>query len=117
MKVLGIVAGRHNGNSEILVKEALLACQEAGAECKMINLFDYHIEHCTGCEACTMQMGDVAMGKGTYKGCILKDKDDMDKMDKNKIDIIYSEEFPVSGVGRAIMNRLLKSAGYKIIRA
>ena len=27
MKVLGIVAGRHNGNSEILVKEALLACQ------------------------------------------------------------------------------------------
>lgn len=29
MKVLGIVAGRHNGNSEILVKEALLACQEA----------------------------------------------------------------------------------------
>ena len=30
MKVLGIVAGRHNGNSEILVKEALLACQEQG---------------------------------------------------------------------------------------
>ena len=29
MKVLGIVAGRHNGNSEILVKEALLACQES----------------------------------------------------------------------------------------
>ena len=43
MKVLGIVAGRHNGNSEILVKEALLACQEAGADCKLINLFDYHI--------------------------------------------------------------------------
>ena len=52
MKVLGIVAGRHNGNSEILVKEALLACQEAGAEVKMINLFDYHIEHCIGCESC-----------------------------------------------------------------
>ena len=80
MKVLGIVAGRHNGNSEILVKEALLACQEAGADCKLINLFDYHIEHCTGCESCTMQMGDVAMGKGTYKGCVLKDKDDMDKI-------------------------------------
>lgn len=80
MKVLGIVAGRHNGNSEILVKEALLACQEAGAECKLINLFDYHIEHCTGCESCTMQMGDVAMGKGTYKGCVLKEKDDMEKI-------------------------------------
>lgn len=80
MKVLAIVAGRHNGNSEILAKEALLACQEAGAECKLINLFDYHIEMCTGCESCTMQMGEVAQGKGTYKGCVLKDKDDMDKI-------------------------------------
>lgn len=75
MKILGIVAGRHNGNSEILVKEALLARREAGAECKLINLFDYNIEHCTGCEACTMQMGDVAMGKlDKYNGCILKAK-------------------------------------------
>ena len=80
MKVLAIVAGRHNGNSEILAKEALLACQEAGAECKLINLFDYHIEMCTGCEACTIQMGEVAQGRGTYKGCVLKEKDDMDKI-------------------------------------
>jgi len=36
-------------------------------------------------------------------------------MDNNKVDIIYSEEFPNKGVGRAIMNRLLKSAGYKVI--
>ena len=81
MKVLGIVAGRHGGNSEILVKEALLACQEAGAECKMINLFDYHIEHCIGCEGCTVQMGEVEMGKREkYNGCVLKNKDDMDKI-------------------------------------
>ena len=81
MKVLGIVAGRHNGNSEILVKEALLACQEAGAEVKMINLFDYHIEHCIGCEGCTMQMGEIAMDPTKkYKGCVLKDKDDLDKI-------------------------------------
>lgn len=81
MKVLGIVAGRHGGNSEILVKEALLACQEAGAEVKMINLFDYHIEHCIGCEGCTIQMGEMEMGKRDhYDGCVLKDKDDMDKI-------------------------------------
>lgn len=81
MKVLGIVAGRHGGNSEILVKEALLACQESGAECKMINLFDYHIEHCIGCESCTVQMGEVEMGKREkYGGCVLKNKDDMDKI-------------------------------------
>lgn len=39
------------------------------------------------------------------------------EMDKRNIDIVYSEEFPKVGVGQAIMNRLLKSAGYKIIQA
>ena len=39
------------------------------------------------------------------------------EMDKRNIDIVYSEEFPDCGVGQAIMNRLLKSAGYKIIKA
>ena len=81
MKVLAICAGRKNGNGEILAKEALLGAQEAGAEVKMINLFDYHIEHCIGCEGCTMQMGEVEMGKREkYDGCVLKNKDDMDKI-------------------------------------
>ena len=81
MKVLGICAGRHGGNSETLLKEALLACQESGAEVKMINLFDYNIEHCIGCEMCTMQMGEMEMGKRDhYDGCVLKNKDDMDKI-------------------------------------
>ena len=80
-KVIGIVAGRHNGNSEILVKEALMACEDAGMECKLINLFDYEIIPCTGCEGCTMQMGDIARGvRDTYAGCVLKEKDDMDKI-------------------------------------
>ena len=37
------------------------------------------------------------------------------QMDKMNIDVVYSEEFSTYGVGQAIMNRLLKSAGYKII--
>lgn len=36
--------------------------------------------------------------------------------DENEYDIVYTEEFSNLGVGRAIMNRLLKSAGYKIIK-
>ena len=80
MKVMGIVAGRHNGNSEIAVKEALLACQEAGAECILVNLFDYNILPCTGCEGCTMSMGKIAMEGGEYHGCVLKNKDDLDKL-------------------------------------
>lgn len=36
--------------------------------------------------------------------------------DEQKYDIVYTEEFPNYGLGKAIMNRLLKSAGYKIIK-
>lgn len=43
--------------------------------------------------------------------------DSLIDMDKRKVDIIYSEAFSNSGVGRAIMNRLLKSAGYKVIES
>lgn len=37
------------------------------------------------------------------------------EMDKRKIDIVYSQSFENTGLGQAIMNRLLKSAGYKVI--
>jgi multimeric flavodoxin WrbA len=74
-KVMGITAGRHDGNSEILLKQALLECEKAGAEVIMVNLHDYHIEDCTGCTACSQGM---AMGKRVP--CTLKDKDDKDKL-------------------------------------
>ena len=45
-QVMGVTAGRKNSNSEILLKEALLACQEMGAEVRMINLKDYNIIDC-----------------------------------------------------------------------
>lgn len=77
MKVLGITAGRKNSNSEILLKEALLACQEKGAEVKMINLKDYHIEECTGCTACTH-----GMSAGKKVDCTLIKKDDKDEIMK-----------------------------------
>lgn len=43
--------------------------------------------------------------------------DTLIQMDKQNIDIVYSEEFESTGLGQAIMNRLLKSAGYKVIKA
>lgn len=81
MKVMAICAGRRNGNGEILAKEALCAAQELGAEVGLLNLFDYNILPCTGCEDCTMQMGEVAMDPTKkYRGCILKDRDDVDRI-------------------------------------
>ncbi len=74
-KIMGIAAGRKNSNSEILLKEALMFCEEAGAEVTMINLNDYHILDCTGCTACT-----IGMSQGKNVGCVLDEKDDKKKI-------------------------------------
>lgn len=71
VKVMGVSAGRANSNSEILLKEALLVCQESGADVTMINLRDYNILDCTGCTACT-----IGMSQGKNVGCVLDKKDD-----------------------------------------
>ncbi|MBU2536299.1 MAG: flavodoxin family protein [Chloroflexi bacterium] len=53
MKVLGIVCSpRKNGNTEILVKEALDSAHKLGAEIEMIKVSDVNIMPCDGCETC-----------------------------------------------------------------
>lgn len=74
MKILAVTAGRKNGNGEILVKEALMRAEELGAEVKMINLHDYNITPCSGCESCTVKFTQ----KGEAPECVYKNKDDMD---------------------------------------
>jgi multimeric flavodoxin WrbA len=69
MKILGIVAScRKLGNTEILVKEALMAAQQKGAEVEIIRWNDYNILPCEGDAQCLF---------GT-KICKHKDKDDFD---------------------------------------
>lgn len=75
VKIMGITAGRKNSNSEFLLKEALMACEEMGAEVTMINLRDYNILDCTGCTACTK-----SMSQGKFTGCTLDAKDDKKKI-------------------------------------
>ena len=60
--------------------------------------------------------GEVVPLGNTLEEVASKLFDVLREMDKRNIDIIYSEEFESSGLGQAIMNRLLKSAGYKIIK-
>lgn len=53
MKILGIVAScRTMGNTEVLVKEALMAAQEKGAEVDIIRWNDYQIMPCEGDATC-----------------------------------------------------------------
>jgi L-threonylcarbamoyladenylate synthase len=38
------------------------------------------------------------------------------EFDDEQVEVIYSEAFDTSGIGQAIMNRLLKAAGHKIVK-
>lgn len=68
-KVLGISFGKKMGNTDVMIKQALLECEAAGCDIKFIRPDDMNIHICTGCTACV-----VGMVTGRGKGeCILKD--------------------------------------------
>jgi len=53
VKLLGIVCSpRNNGNTEVLVKEALDSARRFGATTEMIKISDLNIMPCDGCESC-----------------------------------------------------------------
>ncbi len=88
-KIMGLAAGRKDSNSELLLKEALMACEEAGAEVTMINLRDYNILDCTGCTACT-----IGMSQGKNVGCVLDKKDDKKKI----MDVMLAQDAVIYSV-------------------
>ena len=71
MKVLGLTCGRKLSNTEIVVKEALMAAEEKGAEVELVRLLDLDIKPCTGCNACVISL----LEKGGSGECVIKDDD------------------------------------------
>lgn len=68
-KVLGISFGRPMQNCDVMVKEALLRCKEAGHDIQFLRADDLDIQNCTGCIACV-----VGMTSGRGRGdCVLRD--------------------------------------------
>jgi len=60
MRVLGIVCSpRKEGNTEILVKEALKAAAEKGADTELLLVSDMNITPCSACDACLSGGGCV----------------------------------------------------------
>ncbi len=58
MKVLGVVCSpRIDGNTQILVKEALNAALEVGAETELLNITDKNIKPCDACGSCRKAHG------------------------------------------------------------
>ena len=68
MKILGVTCGRKNSNTEILVKEALMGAEEAGAEVELVRLHDLTIKPCTGCNSCVIDLFE----KGGAGHCMIR---------------------------------------------
>lgn len=63
--------------------------------------------HAQVCKSAGNREQDSTIAKELYR--ILREFDD------EKVEVIYSESFSTQGLGQAIMNRLLKAAGHKVI--
>ena len=65
MKILGLVGSyRKLGNTEVLVKEALIEAQHRGAEVAILRLTDLKIEPCKGCMACAFKQEECRVPDG-----------------------------------------------------
>jgi hypothetical protein len=72
MKLLGMALGRRMGNSEIAMREALMAAEERGGiDVEIIRLHDFEIKPCTGCNACAPGPGKPMKSKADM--CPIKD--------------------------------------------
>ncbi len=97
-RVLGLSFGRRTSNTEVMVKTALMECEEAGHEVKFIHVDGLDIKACTGCISCVVGMVS-GRGKG---GCPIKD--DFEILDEEimKCDalIVGSPTYVLSPTGR-----------------
>lgn len=50
-KIIGLSCGRKNGNSEYLLKEALMGAEEPGVEGEIIRAMELRVKPCKGCES------------------------------------------------------------------
>jgi multimeric flavodoxin WrbA/uncharacterized Zn finger protein (UPF0148 family) len=66
MKILGLACGSKNGNSEILLKEALMGAEELGVDGEILRLLDLDVKPCMVCRRCLWRE------KGP-DACVLKD--------------------------------------------
>ncbi len=72
MKILGLIGSyRKLGNTEVLVKEALIEAQQRGAEVSTLRLTDLRIDPCKGCMACAFKQEDCLIPDGW---CTFRDR-------------------------------------------
>jgi multimeric flavodoxin WrbA len=67
-KIIGLSTGRTNGNSEMLLKHALMAAEKHGLESEIIRANEHDVKPCTGCEGCVMSLHKTGVSKCSIRG-------------------------------------------------
>ena len=67
-KIIGYSSGRKNGNSEILLKHALMAAEKHGVETEIVRAMEHDVKPCIGCEGCVLSLNKTGVSKCTIKG-------------------------------------------------
>lgn len=97
-KVLGISFGRKMSNCDVMVKHALMECENAGCETAFIRADDLEVNNCTGCIACV-----IGMMSGRGRGYCVR-HDDFDILDEcimqSDAVIIACPTYETSATGR-----------------
>lgn len=110
--MLGISGSPRSGkNTEALLRAALEAAEEAGAETELLRLSDHRIEPCDGCNVCLRE-----------ERCPLDERDDMGRIRERLLwadAILFAAPSyfgSVPGVLKNLMDRSrpLKMAGHKL---
>ena len=106
--VLTIVEGNRDAVTEkinALTREALAAGEKVGVIATEETVHAYHAD-------CVKNIGsrsdEAAIAHNLY--AILREFDD------EEMTVLFSEAFDTAGMGQAIMNRLLKAAGHRVVR-
>ena len=79
MKLLGLSCGRKMDNTEVVLKEALMAAEEAGAEVWFMRLQELDIKPCRGCAGCMRNLSEGGDGS-----CVIDD--DLKILDEKVMD-------------------------------
>ena len=120
MKVLGLCCGRKNGNTELMMTEALKGVLEidSNAEVGFINLHDAEIEPCIGCETCMIKKNQGDFEFRCVHG-IEKDNFHFIEMEMRKADAIIvsapAYNLLPPGIMIKFLNKLHASGDYRKI--
>lgn len=104
---LTIVAGEEDRVAEYINKHILAEKEKnkiTGVICTNASIAKYHADIC---KSAGDRNDEGMVARELYR--ILREFDD------ENVEVIYAESFDTPGIGQAIMNRLLKAAGHKII--